>query len=514
MNKSANNRTSNSIRNVKFAIIGQIFSIVLSFTSRTFFVYLLGKEYLGINGLFSNILAILSLAEMGIGSAIIYSLYKPLADNNVSMIRALMHLFKKVYCGIGVFIIVGGCSLIPFLDFFVKERPSVDYFVLIYVLFVLNNASGYFFSYKGMIINADQKQYITTTITQLSTLVMSLAQIACLLLFRNYIIYLIIMLVSTLGRNIVISIYADKLFPFLREKTHEKLPNEERNEIVKNVKAMMMHRIGGVIVDCTDNILLSKLVSVLVVGMYSNYYLLTHTLAQLYNLIFNALIASVGNLGVTKDKSIIYRNFRIIDFAGMWLYYFSFICLFNLIDPFICLWLGEDYTLGFWLTFVICLNYYFTGMRNSLLTFRSALGLFWYDRYKAVAEAIVNLVVSIILGKMLGAIGIFIGTATSTIGVCLMIEPHIVYKYAFGKSSGEYYIRYFLNFVLSLSMAFLVKFLSGMLVYSNVLNFIISFAICVSLPNIVYICIFRRSAEFKSVFGIFSQRFLKIRVRN
>ncbi len=506
MMTTTGSRTANSIRNMKYAICGQVFSVILSFVSRTVFVYILGKEYLGINGLFSNILAILALAEMGIGSAIIYSLYKPLAENNEELTAGLMRLFRKIYTGIGLFILIIGCFLTPFLDFFVKERPNVPYFELIYVLFVVNNASGYFFSYKGMLINADQKQYITTTITQLSTLLMNVIQIICLVLTHNYILYLLIMLLSTLGRNIVISVVANRLFPFITTKKNVELPIDEKNTIIKNVKAMMMHKIGGVIVDSTDNILLSKIVSVAVVGLYSNYYLITHTITTLYSMLFNALVASVGNLGVTNDKETIYKNFRIIDFAGSWLYYFSFICLLNLLDPFISLWLGKDYMFGYGLTFVICINFYFTGMRNGLLTFRSALGLFWYDRYKAIAEAVVNLIVSIVLGLRFGAIGIFIGTATSTICVCLLIEPYVVYKYAFDRYPIDYYRRYIANLMLTLIVGCGMRRIIEMCTYEGILKLIISIIICATVPNIIYFLIFGRTTECNQILYLIRKR--------
>lgn len=499
-------RIDKSIKNMKYVLIGQIISIIISFTGRTIFVHILGREYLGVNGLFSNILAILSLAEMGIGSAIVCSLYKPLAEDDQNKVLGLMHLFKNVYMGIGSTILIVGCALTPFLNFFVNERPNIPYFELIYVLFVLNNACGYFFSYKGMLINADQKQYITTTITQITTLLMNVLQIICLILTHNYILFLLIMLCCTLLRNILFSRSANSIYPYLKTKYIGKLDEDETKKIKNNVKAMIMHKMGGVVVDSTDNLLLSKIVSVSVVGLYSNYYLITHTISTIYNMLFNALIASVGNLGATTEKNIVYKNFKIINFAGMWLYYFSFVCLFNLFNPFIELWIGNEYIFGMSMTLVICLNFYFTGIRNGILTFRSALGLFWYDRYKAIVEAIVNLIASIILGRIFGAIGIFIGTLISTLCICLVVEPHIVYKYAFGKSSVEYYIKYLFNFILSISVAFGIYYINNSLGNNS---FIVNILLCITIPNVIYYFIFRKSIECQALKDILVRRIKK-----
>ena len=495
---------------MSFALIGQLLTTVISFASRTVFVRVLGKEYLGVAGLFGNILSILTLAEFGIGAAIVYSLYKPLAENNVNKIQALMKLFKKTYTCVGLFILVAGLALTPRLDLFVSDIPNIPNFELIYVLYVVNNASAYFFSYKGMLINADQKQYLTTTIQHTASFAMNLAQIIILLVTHNYILYLFTMIAFTFARNIAISILADKMYPYLKDKNDAKLEKDEKESIINNVKAMIMHKVGGIVVDSTDNILLSKLVNIAVVGMYSNYCLITHTLSTIYNLLFNALVSSVGNLGVAEDKNKLYDNFKFIDFAGTWIYTFSFVCLLNLLNPFVKVWLGEDYLFSQPMVFVISMNFYLTGMRNSVLTFRSALGLFWYDRYKAFGEAIVNLIVSIVLGIKLGAIGIFIGTAFSTITLCITVEPYITFKYGFNRSAKNYYTQYIKNLIIALVLAFGIGVVGLMLPKQMYVNLIMKMVLCFIVPNLVLVLLYRKSPEYNKMISVLKKKVLRI----
>lgn len=490
-------RTQNSIRNITVSLAMQCVSTLIAFVGRTFFVKILGREYLGVSGLFSNILSVLALAEMGVGSAIVFSLYKPLAERDEGRIRALMALYKRAYTAIGAFVLIAGCSLAPFIGFFVKEVPNIPHFRLIYVLFAVNNAAVYFASYKAALINADQNQYITASLRQFLSLVMNAVQIAVLYAAHSYILYLAVMIVFTVLQNLALCAVADRLYPFLKKKNPPPLPSDERSVIVRNVRAMLMHKVGGVAVDCTDNILISKLVGVAAVGLYSNYYLVVRTLRTLTDTLFTSLVSSVGNLGATQGKDKIFENFRAVNLAVSYVSALCFVCLFNLFSRFISLWLGGDYLLSGALTFVICLNFYLTSMRTGLLVFRSALGLFYCDRFKAVFEAVVNLVVSVVLGKMYGVFGILTGTAVSTVCVCLVFEPCVVIGHALGESVPKYYLVYFLNFALTLAIAYLVRFVLSDLHIGGVFGFFVSAAVSLAVPSAVFWVIFRNTGEFK-----------------
>lgn len=490
-------RTINTVRNIRYAIIGQTFGLVISFLARMVFVRTLGAEYLGLNGLFSNILSMLSLADLGIGSAIIYSLYKPLAEKNEPKIQALMALFKRAYISIGIIIFVLGFSITPFLPYLVDKMPDIPHINLIYMMFVADAAISYFFSYKRSLIIADQKRYIATLYRYGFYFVLNSAQIIILLTTGNFILFLLLQILNTSLENIFISRRANKIYPFLTKRDHEKLHAEEKKSISRNVKAMIGHKIGGVVVLGTDNIILSKFVGLVTVGLYSNYLLITGALNTILGLIFEAATASIGNLGVTETKERSHFIFRCVDIFGFWIYSFSSICLFILLNPFIKIWLGEQYLFSISLVSVIVVNFYLEGMRKSVLSFRDAYGLYWYDRYKPFFSAGINLIVSILLVIYIGTIGVFIGTAVSILTTCFWVEPYILHKYVFKISSVKYFQIYVLRTVLFLCTGILTWFLCSLIGEEGIINFLGKVLVCIIIPNLIYLILFWHKDEFK-----------------
>lgn len=505
-------RTRNSIRNIKYNIVGHIISVIFSFLARTVFIYYLNAEYLGLNGLFSNILSILSLAELGIGSAIVFSLYEPLAKNNVEKLNAIMELYKKAYYTIGVIIGILGIILTPFLDFLIKDIPNVSNLKLIYILFVINSSLSYFFSYKRALIIADQKKYIDSMFHYSSLIITYILQIGAIIWTENYIFYLIIRLSTTFGENLLISYKANKLYPFLKKKQKFKLDYNDKRAIIKNVKAMFFHRVGTVIVMGTDNILISKYVGVVSVAIYSNYLLITNIIQNLVSILFQSITASIGNLGAIENKSKIKVLFDRVDFITYWAYTFSSIALFVLLNSFIEIWIGAEYTYNMGIVFIIVLNFFVQGMRKSVLTFRDALGLFWYDRYKPVAESIINLLASIILAKMYGVIGVLIGTFISTLLTSFWVEPYILFKYGMNNSALAYFKKYFTRIIISLIIGALTVYIANIFNFGEIYTFLYKMLITVLVPNIILAILYYKTAEFKFLINIV-QSFLLRRMR-
>lgn len=491
-------RSKKSIKNVMVAIISQGIGLLISFVARIIFIRTLGAEYLGLNGLFSNILTVLSIAELGVGEAINFCLYRPLAQNDINKCKMLMQFYKKIYIIIGVVILIVGISITPFLSFFLKEMPNINNINIIYILFVINTATSYFFSYKRNLIIADQNRYIATIYRYVFYFILNVLQIIYLLLVKEYIGFLIMQILNTIIENIFVSKKADKMYPYLKEKEKIQLDKDTKNEISKNTKAMLMHKLAGIVVSSTDNILLSKYISLAAVGIYSNYYMITNALTIIYNQIYNSILASVGNLCVKADSIKKYNVFKKLDFLTFWLYCFSSICLLCLINPFVEIWVGKTYLLSFNVVIIIVINFYINGIRKSVLTFREATGLFYKDRWKGIVESIVNLIVSIILVKKYGIFGIFLGTAISTITVCGWIEPLVLFKYGFNLKLKDYlkdYIKYLLiTLVLGTTTYYICSMIS---LSSKILNLIIKLIICIVLPNIIMYVIFRNNENFK-----------------
>ena len=298
-----NSRTKNSIINSIYAFTSQILTIVLSFVVRTVFIKVLNAEYLGLNGLFSNIITMLSLADLGIGIAIPYTLYKPLSENNHEKINILMKAYSKIYIFIGVTIFTIGLAFTPLIKYIIKDMPNIPNINLIYILFIINSSISYFCIYKKMLIDSDQKSYIPKRIIFNMTILKSIFEIIILIFTKNYILYLLISIFVTLLQNILISRKCDKLYPYITQKTNKKIEKSDVLDLKKNISALVIYRVGIVALNGTDNIIISKFISVVMVGIYSNYLLIVNSIYGIISQIFDAITASIGNLVVsTNDK--------------------------------------------------------------------------------------------------------------------------------------------------------------------------------------------------------------------
>ncbi|WP_214760002.1 hypothetical protein [Exiguobacterium sp. s146] len=450
-------RLQATYKNAKFGLISQIILYSTQFISRTIFIQTLGVIYLGINGLFTNILTILSLAELGLGSAITFSLYKPLADNDKIKISGLMNLFRKAYLVIGIIVLIIGLSLIPFLNIFFEEKPDVENLEIIFLLFLINTVSTYLLSYKRSIIIADQKNYIIIVIHTFFTLFMSVLQIMILIVFESFIIYLCVQIIATISINLFISQKADKMYPYLKKSQHIILETTFKAEIFRKIRAMSYHQIGQVLVIGTDNLLISMFIGINFVGIYSNYLMIIGVISALTNQLLNSVAASIGN--ATASESIEKNSdiFQKLFFGTFIIFSFCSVSLFTLLNPFIEMWLGKEYLLSNALVILIIVNFYLSSMRRSVLSYRNALGLYYQDRYKPLVEVVINLVSSYIFIQFYGLAGVFLGTILSTLATSVWIEPYILYKYYFKKNLLNYaksYIQYILITIIITIFAF------------------------------------------------------------
>ena len=300
--RNCSSRTKNSIINLSFSLAGQFLNLLSKFLLRTVFVATLGKEYLGLSGLFTNILSLLSLAELGVGTAITFSLYKPIAQQNENQLIALMRVYKKAYICIGLFVLFAGALLTPFLSYFIKDMPDIPYIRMIYLLYVGNSGISYFYSYKASFIAANQKNYIVTNNQYLMNMLCALAQACALFFLHNYLIFLGMQVIFTIASNIRISKIADREYPILTRRTKIALDFNTKRMILSNIGAMVFHKIGAIVVFSTDNILLSKMFGLSIVGVYSNYCLIFNGIESILNQFFQSITASIGNLKADAEK--------------------------------------------------------------------------------------------------------------------------------------------------------------------------------------------------------------------
>ena len=432
MNNSS--RTRNSIINSIYASASQIITILLSFIVRTVFIKNLSAEYLGVNSLFSNIITMLSLADLGIGISIPYTLYRPLAENNKEKIKALMSLYSKLYNIIGFVVLILGISITPFLGFFIKDVPNISNLNLIYILFVINSACSYFLIYKKLLLDSDQKGYISSRTTMNITIIKSIVEII--------ILYISISIIATILGNTIISHKCNKIYPYIKDKANGKVSKKDMKELKENTSALVIYRIGIVALNGTDSLIISKFIGVVMVGIYSNYLLITNAITKVASQIFEAITASIGNMIVTtndkKSEDIFYK----LQFLNFWLYTLFSSCVVALINPFIKIWIGQNYVLNNLIAFSIGLNLYVFGMQSIVSSYRNAYGLFVQGKYRPVIMTIVNIIVSIVLAKLIGILGVIIGTIISRLFITGIYDPIVVFKYGFKNNPKRYFINY------------------------------------------------------------------------
>lgn len=490
-------RTEHSARNTTVAMFARVLAILMGFAARVVFTHTLSEEYVGINGLFTDILSVLALSELGVGTAITYALYRPVAENDIEKQKALMQMYHQFYRGVAAFVLAAGLCVIPFMDILIKDRPEVPHLILIYLMYLTNSVVSYIGIYKRTLIDAHQLNYIGVVYQTASWVVQNALQIAVLLATRNFILYLSILILCTIGNNICISRKADKMYPYLRDKNVEPLSREEKAGIGNNIRAMLMHKVGNVVVNNTDNLLLSALVGTLAVGKYSNYFLIIGSVKQVLEQMFQGMMASVGNMNVSESRERIRKIFAAAFFMGQWLYGLVAICMYEGLDLFVGQSFGKQYVFAGQITLILCLNFYLNGMRQATLIFRDSMGLFYFDRYKSIAEAVINLVVSLILGHYLGTAGVFLGTMVSTVTTSLWVEPYMLYKHRLETSSIPYFLKYAVYAGVTFGLWFLEDLLCREITGNPWIVCILRVMICFVVTNAAYLVLYCRTAEFR-----------------
>lgn len=490
-------RTEYSAKNTTVAVVSRMVAILMGFVTRVVFTHTLSESYVGINGLFTDILNVLALSELGVGTAITYALYKPIAEGDLEKQKSLMRMYQWLYRIIAGIVLVAGLMVVPFMDLLIKNQPDVDHLTLIYLLYLANSVLSYLLIYKRTLVDAHQLIYIGTLYQTIFLVVQDVVQIVVLITTRNFMLFLLIYILCTLGGNLCISKKADQLYPYLKEKNVTPLDKAERKGIFRNIKAMLMHKIGTVVVNNTDNLLLSSIVGITSVGLYSNYYLLIGSVRQVLDQIFQGITASVGNLGATEDSKRVQRIFEASFFIGQWMYGVAAICLYELLSPFVKISFGENYVFPQSVVLVLCMNFFVTGMRKSTLVFRDSLGLFWYDRYKSIAEAVINLVASILLAVRFGTAGVFIGTLISTMATSMWVEPYVLYKHHIKTSPAAYFWKYGLYSAVMAAIWFATSFLCTYIDGNTLVVIGLRLCICLVLPNSILLLIYCRTKEFR-----------------
>lgn len=493
-------RKKNSIRNIIVALLLSSINILVGFVTQKIFINTLGKDFLGINGLFTNIISMLSIADLGIGAAITYNLYKPIVEEDKEKIVTLINFYKKSYRIIAGVIFALGCIIMPFLTIIISEKDIQNININIYIVFALflfDTVSSYLLTYKRSMLYANQKNYIISLVHIGYVLVLNIMQIIILFYTKNYYLYLIIKIICRILENIIITFIVDRMYPYLKEKHSSKLDIDTKKDISKRLKGSIYHNIGGFVVLGTDNMIISRFLGISTVGLYANYYLIINTVNTLISQIFTGITASLGNLLVENNEKKSLEVAKKIMFLNFFLYSFATITIYETINPFINVWLGEEFIFDNLTVIILSINFYFQGMRKTMQIFAEAAGICYENRYVPIAEAIVNIVASIILVKIIGLPGVFLGTIISSLVLHCYSFPKYIYKGVL-KQKPINYIKKNLKYLLILLMILTVTtvIINIYKLENNYLQIIFNLIICLIVPNSIIYVVYKNTEEF------------------
>ena len=507
------NRTDKSIKNLLFAFLSQGVTVLLSFMLRTEMLRSLGILPASLNSLFSDVISTLSLAELGIGSAIVYNLYKPLAEGDEKKICQLMYLYKKAYMTIAAVTMAVGLALVPIIHLLIEKVDiSLGYLRIVYVLFVFQNSVSYLFSYKISLVQADQKQYVYTNINMVCRTVGSIALIIIMRVTKSYLPYLIGNISLTIITNAIASRAVDKRYPYLKDDAS--LPAEEKKQIFTNVKNIFVKQIAGKVVNSTDNILISKLVGTLMVGYCGNYTMITNVFTTLADKVWDSTEASFGNLFVTADEEKKIQVLKRLTFIFFLFALLGGVGIFACIQSFIMIWLkSEMYLISEDMVFLYSLLLFTTITYRPLSSAMHMTGYFEIGRNISGVSAVVNLVVSIILGKIIGLPGIFIGTCCTYL-IEITSKTYFLFNRYFKSSPVSYALLWIKMLAIFCADCGIVHVISQHISYGYILKFLILGAISVALAAVFVLVVFARSEEMDFVMYLINEYMGRLKNRN
>lgn len=490
-------RTKNATRNIIFGTLLKIYQIAVPFVMRTIMIYFLGIQYLGLNSLFTSILQVLNLAELGVGSAMVYSMYKPIVEDDKKRICSLMRLYRTYYRIIGLIIAVAGAILTPFVPHLIKGDVPAD--MNVYILYLLNLGatvlSYWLYAYKNSLFQAFQRQDVVSKVTLGTNTVQYAFQALAIMLLHNYYAYVIISLAGQALTNIVTAIVATKMYPDLIPG--EKLDKESVTEINHRIRDLFTSKIGAVVVNSADTIVISAFLGLTTLAMYQNYYYILTSIMGMISIIWSSCTAGIGNslLVETKEKNL--NDLQKFTFMISWISGVCGCCLLNLYQPFMKLWVGEKYMFGNGVVICLVAYFYIYEIHQVLLTYKDAGGIWHQDRFRTLITALANLGMNLIMVQFWGIYGIVLSTTLSTL---IVGTPWLFYNLFTTMFDKDRFKGYFKHFIMYAFTTVLVLISSDLMCsqfnFTPIVTFIVRAVICIVLPNLEYTIIYRKTDEF------------------
>lgn len=494
----AESRSKKSAKNMMAGFLYQALILILSFISRTVFIYALGTEYLGLNGIFADVIQLLSMADLGFGTAMAYSFYKPLAEHDEARIRALVNFYRNVYRIIACAVLMLGLLCIPFLPMLVNTQEKIQHLTLYYLFSLAGVVISYLFVYKTTLMTADQKNYKLVRIQMWTSTAKTLLQILLLVLWKNYIVYLIIGVATQFLNNLISSRMTEKEYPYLlRKEKNDKVRDDIQKSIIMNMKSVFVYKFSSILFTATDNILISIITGTAMVGLYSNYLMVSNKLLLIEQIVFSSLTASVGNVIVKECCEKRFHVFQAMQSASFIFCGIITSCFCLLVNDLICVWLGKPFQLSLLTVVAISLNTYFSCVLQPLWIYRDATGLYKKTKYVMLAGAIMNIILSLLLGKMIGIAGIIGASAISRICTYFWYEPRLLYREYFQEKVTHYFLSILWNLLLVIGVVGICYAATSKIAVNNwgiliIKAFVIGIVCCV-----VFLCAYARTDGFQ-----------------
>ena len=500
-------RTKNAARNVVWGIIEKVASLLLPFAVRTIMIKTLGSEYLGLSSLFTSILSVLSISELGIGTAIVFSMYKPIAEDDNETLCALLNAYRSVYRVIGIIILIAGLAITPFLPKLVKGSvPSDVSLYALYFIYLFNTVISYFlFSYKAALFSAFQRNDLLSKRSFVINLCSNIYKIAVLILFHSYYVYVIIIPVATIATNLLNAYLANKMFPDIQCKGV--LPKETKDGIKKRIIGLMSFKIYNVVFASVDSIVISSFLGLTPLAIYNNYYYVQNSLVGFLVILTSSITAGVGNKMVTNSKEDNYSDFKKITFVNGWICSWCAVCMFCLYQPFMELWVGKELVFPFSTMTLMVFYFLLPRITTITYTYREAAGLWWEDRFRPLVSTVVNLVTNIVLVQIIGMNGVIISTLICTVFINIPWGSIILFKNYFCISPKEYFSHIIFYLLISSFVGGSTYFLCTLLPDHGFVFLLVKASICFVIPNILFWICYHRMKEYSYVIGLFN-RFL------
>lgn len=495
------NRKKNATRNIIFGTCLKLYQIVVPFLMRTIMIYFMGVQYLGLNSLFTSVLQVLNLAELGVGSAMVYSMYKPVAEHDNNTICALMGLYRKYYRIIGMVVLAAGCVIIPFVPHLIKS--DVPEGINIYVLYVMNLLATVFtywlYAYKNSILQAYQRNDIVSKVTIITDTIKYILQIFTIVFLKNYYMYVLVLILLQIASNIITAAVVTRMYPEYRCKGS--LPKEEVAQINSRIRDLFTSKIGAVIVNSADTVVISAFLGLTVLAIYQNYFFIISSVIAFIAVVFNSCTAGIGNSIIVETKEKNYNDFKKFTFLIAWIAGFCTVCIVCLMQPFMNIWMNGNEKLMLGMSEVVCFCIYFFvyEIQQLLLTYKDAAGMWHEDKYRPLVTALTNLALNIIMVQFFGLYGVLLSTVISIIFIGMPWLFYNLFTVLFKRNAVKYVIRVVYYTVITIVISIITYSVCSLVPFTGIAELIVKLIICIIVPNLLFFATLFKFEEFGQV---------------